>query len=355
LALLLGMIIANLVQPGAGMNIDPASLDSGAMSQYINEVHAQESSSLLTQLVPNSVVGAFASGNLLQVLLFSVLFGVALSGMSRRSRLAARVIEQVGEILMRIVGMIMWLAPIGAFGAMAFTIGKYGIGALQQMGLLIVCLYVTSLLFIGIVLGSISFACGVNIWSLIKYFREELLIVLGTSTTESVLPRLMQKMERLGCEKSVIGLVLPTGYSFNLDGAAIYLTMSALFLAQALNIDLSWSQQLSLLFILLITSKGGAGVAGAALIVLTATLASHDIIPVAAITLILGIDRILNEVRALTNMMGNVVGTLAIARWEGKLDLAKARAELASPTRPDESPLAESELGRTPISLSEKK
>jgi aerobic C4-dicarboxylate transport protein len=216
-------------------------------------------------------------------------------------------------------------------------------------------LYVTSLLFIGIVLGSISFACGVNIWSLIKYFREELLIVLGTSTTESVLPRLMQKMERLGCEKSVIGLVLPTGYSFNLDGAAIYLTMSALFLAQALNIDLSWSQQLSLLIILLITSKGGAGVAGAALIVLTATLASHDIIPVAAITLILGIDRILNEVRALTNMMGNVVGTLAIARWEGKFDLAKARAELASPTRADESPLAESEPGHTAISLSQKK
>lgn len=184
LALLLGMIIANLVQPGAGMNIDPASLDGGAMSQYLDQVHAQESSSLLTQLIPNSVVGAFASGNLLQVLLFSVLFGVALSGMSRRSQLAARVIEQFGETLLRIVGMIMWLAPIGAFGAMAFTIGKYGIGALQQMGLLIVCLYVTSLLFIGIVLGSISFACGINIWSLIKYLREELLIVLGTSTTE---------------------------------------------------------------------------------------------------------------------------------------------------------------------------
>ena len=346
LALLLGMIVANLVQPGAGMNIDPASLDSGAMSQYLSEVHAQESSSLLTQLVPNSVVGAFASGNLLQVLLFSVLFGVALSAMSRSNRLAARVIEQVGETLMRIVGMIMWLAPIGAFGAMAFTIGKYGIGALQQMGMLIVCLYVSSLLFIGIVLGSICFACGVNIWSLVKYFREELLIVLGTSTTESVLPRLMQKMERLGCEKSVVGLVLPTGYSFNLDGAAIYLTMSALFLAQALNIDLSWGHQLSLLIILLITSKGGAGVAGAALIVLTATLASHDIIPVAAITLILGIDRILNEVRALTNMMGNVVGTLAIARWEGKLDLAKARAELASANRPATAPKAESKASR---------
>ncbi|WP_390897339.1 C4-dicarboxylate transporter DctA [Pseudomonas helleri] len=345
-ALLLGMIIANLVQPGAGMNIDPATLDTGAMSQYLNEVHAQESSSLLTQLVPNSVVGAFASGNLLQVLLFSVLFGVALSGMSRRSKLAARVIEQVGETLMRIVGMIMWLAPIGAFGAMAFTIGKYGIGALQQMGMLIVCLYVSCLLFVTLVLGSISFACGVNIWSLIKYFREELLIVLGTSTTESVLPRLMDKMERLGCDKSIVGLVLPTGYSFNLDGAAIYLTMSSLFLAQALNIDLSWTQQLSLLVILLITSKGGAGVAGAALIVLTATLASHDIIPVAAITLILGIDRILNEVRALTNMMGNIVGTMAIARWEGKLDLAKTRAELASPNHLKTNPSSETKPSR---------
>ncbi|MNJ44891.1 Aerobic C4-dicarboxylate transport protein [compost metagenome] len=189
---------------------------------------------------------------------------------------------------------------------------------------------------------------------MIKYFREELLIVLGTSTTESVLPRLMQKMENLGCDKSVVGLVLPTGYSFNLDGAAIYLTMSSLFLAQALNIDLSWEQQLSLLVILLITSKGGAGVAGAALIVLTATLASHDIIPVAAITLILGIDRILNEVRALTNMMGNVVGTLAIARWEGKLDLAKARAELASPTHTESPPGATSELDQTQLKLSKK-
>ncbi|WP_408600035.1 C4-dicarboxylate transporter DctA [Paraburkholderia heleia] len=331
LALVIGLVVANVLHPGEGLNIDPASLDTQAVSHYVSEAHAAASQSLLEEIVPNSVVGAFAHGNLLQVLLFSVLFGVALSIMSRSSRFLARVIEQSGEALMRIVEMIMRLAPLGAFGAMAFTVGKYGIGTLQQLGLLIVCFYLTSILFIVLVLGTICRWAGVGLWPLLNYLREELLIVLGTSTTESVLPRLMDKLERLGCPKPVVGLVLPTGYSFNLDGAAIYLTMTSLFIAQATNTHLSLLQQLGLLAILLLTSKGGAGVAGAALVALTATLSTHDIIPVAGITLIIGIDRVLNEIRAIVNMIGNAVATIVVARWEGVFDAEAARKVLAAP------------------------
>jgi aerobic C4-dicarboxylate transport protein len=251
--------------------------------------------------------------------------------MSQRSRLLMRGIEQFGDTLMRIVEMIMRLAPLGAFGAIAFTVGKYGIGTLQQLGLLILCFYITSILFVAIVLGAAARWAGVGLWPLLRYFREELLIVLGTSTTESVLPRLMEKLERMGCPKAIVGLVLPTGYSFNLDGAAIYLTMTSLFIAQATNTHLSLMQQIGLLAILMLTSKGGAGVAGAALVALTATLSTHNIIPVAGITLILGVDRVLNEVRALTNMIGNVVATLVVARWEGAFDARAAREFLAAP------------------------
>ena len=331
LALVIGLVVANVLQPGAGLNIDPATLDTQAVNHYVTEVHSAASQSFLDEIVPNSVVGAFARGNLLQVLLFSVLFGISLSIMSRRSRFLSRVIEQSGEALMRIVEMIMRLAPLGAFGAMAFTVGKYGIGTLQQLGLLIVCFYLTSILFIVLVLGTICRWAGVGLWPLLRYLREELLIVLGTSTTESVLPRLMDKLERMGCPKPVVGLVLPTGYSFNLDGAAIYLTMTSLFIAQATNTHLSLLQQLGLLAILLLTSKGGAGVAGAALVALTATLSTHNIIPVAGITLIIGIDRVLNEIRAIVNMIGNAVATIVIARWEGAFDAEAARRVLASP------------------------
>ncbi|WP_415749427.1 C4-dicarboxylate transporter DctA [Caballeronia sp. J97] len=331
IALVIGMVVANVVHPGAGLDIDPKTLDPGAVSHFVTEVHSAEHKSLLEELVPNSVVGAFARGDLLQVLLFSVLFGVALSLMSERSKFLALGIEQLGDALMRIVEMIMRLAPLGAFGAIAFTVGKYGIGTLQQLGLLILCFYVTSILFVVLVLGTACRWAGVSLWSLLRYLREELLIVLGTSTTESVLPRLMEKLERLGCPKSVVGLVLPTGYSFNLDGAAIYLTMTSLFIAQATNTHLSLMQQLGLLAILLLTSKGGAGVAGAALVALTATLSSHDIIPVAGITLIIGIDRVLNEIRALVNMIGNAVATLVVARWEGVFDVETARVILADP------------------------
>jgi aerobic C4-dicarboxylate transport protein len=331
LALVIGLVVANVLQPGAGLNIDPATLDTQAVSHYVTEAHAAASQSFLEEIVPNSVVGAFARGNLLQVLLFSVLFGIALSIMSNRSRFLSRVIEQSGEALMRIVEMIMRLAPLGAFGAMAFTVGRYGIGTLQQLGLLIVCFYLTSILFVVLVLGTICHWAGVGLWPLLKYLREELLIVLGTSTTESVLPRLMEKLERLGCPKPVVGLVLPTGYSFNLDGAAIYLTMTSLFIAQATNTHLSLLQQLGLLAILMLTSKGGAGVAGAALVALTATLSTHNIIPVAGITLIIGIDRVLNEVRAIVNMIGNAVATIVVARWEGAFDAVAARQILAAP------------------------
>ncbi|WP_239499192.1 MULTISPECIES: C4-dicarboxylate transporter DctA [Paraburkholderia] len=330
-ALVIGLVVANLLHPGSGLNIDPKTLDTQAVSHYVTEVHAQSNTSFLEEIVPNSVVGAFARGDLLQVLLFSVLFGIALSIMSRRSRFLSRVIEQSGEALMRIVEMIMRLAPLGAFGAMAFTVGKYGISTLQQLGLLIVCFYLTSILFIALVLGTICRWAGVGLWPLLKYLREELLIVLGTSTTESVLPRLMEKLERLGCPKPVVGLVLPTGYSFNLDGAAIYLTMTSLFIAQATNTHLTLLQQIGLLAILMVTSKGGAGVAGAALVALTATLSTHNIIPVAGITLILGIDRVLNEIRAIVNMIGNAVATIVVARWEGAFDVQAARKLLAAP------------------------
>jgi aerobic C4-dicarboxylate transport protein len=331
IALVIGLVVANVVHPGAGLDIDPRTLDAGAVSHFVTEVHTAEHKSLLEELVPNSVVGAFARGDLLQVLLFSVLFGVALSLMSERSKFLSQGIEQLGDALMRIVEMIMRLAPLGAFGAIAFTVGKYGIGTLQQLGLLILCFYVTSILFVVIVLGTACRWAGVSLWPLLRYLREELLIVLGTSTTESVLPRLMEKLERIGCPKSVVGLVLPTGYSFNLDGAAIYLTMTSLFIAQATNTHLSLMQQLGLLAILLLTSKGGAGVAGAALVALTATLSSHNIIPVAGITLIIGIDRVLNEIRAIVNMVGNAVATLVVARWEGVFDVETARAILADP------------------------
>ncbi|PMS34816.1 aerobic C4-dicarboxylate transport protein [Trinickia symbiotica] len=331
LALLIGLVVANVMHPGAGLDIDPRTLDAHAISHYESVAQTQASGGLLEEIVPSSVVGAFARGNLLQVLLFSVLFGIALSIMGEKSRFLSNVIEQCGDALMRIVEMIMRLAPLGAFGAMAFTVGKYGIGTLQQLGLLIVCFYLTSVLFVALVLGTICRWAGIGLWPLIRYLREEMLIVLGTSTTESVLPRLMDKLEKLGCPKSVVGLVLPTGYSFNLDGAAIYLTMTSLFIAQATGTHLTLPQQIGLLAILMVTSKGGAGVAGAALVALTATLSTHNIIPVAGITLILGVDRILNEVRALVNLIGNAVATIVVARWEGVFDVHTARDVLSAP------------------------
>ena len=325
LALIIGLVVVNLIQPGAGINADPATLDAGKYAA----AKAQTTMEFLMGIIPNSVVGAFAQGNLLQVLLFSVLFGVSLSAMGEKGKPILATLERFGHALLGVVNIVMKLAPIGAFGAIAFTIGKYGIGTLAQLGKLVACLYLTSGLFIVVVLGLISWFSGISLWRLVCYIKEEIFIVLGTASTESVLPRMMEKLEALGCRKSIVGLVLPTGYSFNLDGAAIYLTMASMFIAQAMNIDLSLGQQLGLLAILLLTSKGGAGVAGAALIALAATLSATSIIPVAGMALVIGIDRILNEVRAVTNLIGNCVATVAIARWEGAFDRERAEAVLS--------------------------
>jgi aerobic C4-dicarboxylate transport protein len=338
LALVIGMIVANVVHPGAGINADVASLDKGAVAAIADKAHPQSTGQFILSIVPSSVIDSFAKGNLLQVLLFSVLFGISLSILGERGQKAREIVDEFGKALLGIVGIVMKFAPIGAFGAMAFTVGKFGIGTLQQLALLIVCYYATTILFVGIVLGSMARLAGVSLWKLIKYLKEEIFIVLGTASTESVLPQLMQKLERLGVSRSVVGMVVPTGYSFNLDGAAIYLTMTALFIAQALNIDLSLWQQIGLLAIMLLTSKGGAGVAGAALVALAATLGSTHILPVAGIALVIGIDRLMNEVRALTNLVGNAVAALVVARWEGEIDLVTARSVLDGELVVEEEP-----------------
>jgi aerobic C4-dicarboxylate transport protein len=338
LALVIGMIVANVVHPGAGINADVASLDKGAVAAIADKAHPQSTGQFILSIVPSSVIDSFAKGNLLQVLLFSVLFGISLSILGERGQKAREIVDEFGKALLGIVGIVMKFAPIGAFGAMAFTVGKFGIGTLQQLALLIVCYYATTILFVGIVLGSMARLAGVSLWKLIKYLKEEIFIVLGTASTESVLPQLMQKLERLGVSRSVVGMVVPTGYSFNLDGAAIYLTMTALFIAQALNIDLSLWQQIGLLAIMLVTSKGGAGVAGAALVALAATLGSTHILPVAGIALVIGIDRLMNEVRALTNLIGNAVAALVVARWEGEIDLVTARSVLDGELVVEEEP-----------------
>jgi aerobic C4-dicarboxylate transport protein len=338
LALVIGMLVANVVHPGAGINADVASLDKGAVAAIADKAHPQSTGQFILSIVPSSVIDSFAKGNLLQVLLFSVLFGISLSILGERGQKAREIVDEFGKALLGIVGIVMKFAPIGAFGAMAFTVGKFGIGTLQQLALLIVCYYATTILFVGIVLGSMARLAGVSLWKLIKYLKEEIFIVLGTASTESVLPQLMQKLERLGVSRSVVGMVVPTGYSFNLDGAAIYLTMTALFIAQALNIDLSLWQQIGLLAIMLLTSKGGAGVAGAALVALAATLGSTHILPVAGIALVIGIDRLMNEVRALTNLVGNAVAALVVARWEGEIDLVTARSVLDGELVVEEEP-----------------
>jgi aerobic C4-dicarboxylate transport protein len=355
LALVIGMVVANVVQPGAGINADIASLDKGAVAAIASNAHPQTTLQFITAIIPNSVVDSFAKGNLLQVLLFSVLFGISLSIMGERSRKAREVIDEFGKALLGVVGLVMKLAPIGAFGAMAFTVGKFGIGTLQQLATLIGAYYLTTALFVFVVLGTIAKIGGVSLWKLIKYLKEEMFIVLGTASTESVLPQLMQKLEAMGVKRSVVGMVVPTGYSFNLDGAAIYLTMTSLFIAQALNIDLSLWQQVGLLAILMLTSKGGAGVAGAALVALAATLGSTHILPVAGIALVIGVDRLMNEIRALTNLVGNAVATVVVARWEGEIDLVRARAVLNGQVVPvlevEAEPQVDQELQPVPVQV----
>ena len=331
IALVIGLCVVNLLQPGVGMNVDPATLDASAISAYAEQAKSQGIIAFLLDVIPGSVIGAFASGNILQVLLFAVLFGFSLHHIGEKGKLVFNMIDSFSQVIFGIINMIMKLAPVGAFGAMAFTIGKYGIGSLVQLGQLIACFYVTCLLFIFMVLGSIARANGFSIVRFISYIREELLIVLGTSSSESVLPRMLVKMEALGCKKSVVGLVIPTGYSFNLDGTSIYLTMAAVFIAQATNTPLDLFQQLTLLVVLLISSKGAAGVTGSGFIVLAATISAVGHLPLAGLALILGIDRFMSEARALTNLIGNGVATLVVARYCDQLDEQKMNEVLANP------------------------
>ncbi|MFM5343605.1 dicarboxylate/amino acid:cation symporter [Aeromonas veronii] len=328
IALIIGLCVVNLLQPGAGMNVDPAALDASAISAYAEQAKSQGIIAFLLDIIPGSVIGAFASGNILQVLLFSVLFGFSLHHIGEKGQIIFGVIDSFSKVIFGIINMIMRLAPVGAFGAMAFTIGKYGVGSLVQLGQLIACFYLTCLFFIFIVLGSIAKASGFSILRFISYIREELLIVLGTSSSESVLPRMLDKMEKLGCQKSVVGLVIPTGYSFNLDGTSIYLTMAAIFIAQATNTPLDLFQQITLLVVLLISSKGAAGVTGSGFIVLAATISAVGHLPLAGLALILGIDRFMSEARALTNLIGNGVATVVVAKYCKQLDEKKMDAVL---------------------------
>ncbi|KEA50805.1 MULTISPECIES: dicarboxylate/amino acid:cation symporter [Mangrovibacter] len=319
-ALIIGLVVVNILQPGAGMNVDPATLDASAVAAWTQQAEKTGVVPFLLDVIPHSVIGAFASGNILQVLLFSVLFGFALHRLGQKGQLIFNVIESFSGVIFGIINMIMRLAPIGAFGAMAFTIGKYGVGSLLQLGQLIICFYITCLLFVFLVLGSIARYTGFSIFKFIRYIKEELLIVLGTSSSESALPRMLDKMEKLGCRKSVVGLVIPTGYSFNLDGTAIYLTMAAVFIAQATNSHMDIMHQITLLVVLLLSSKGAAGVTGSGFIVLAATISAVGHLPVAGLALILGIDRFMSEARALTNLVGNGVATIFVAKQVNELD-----------------------------------
>jgi aerobic C4-dicarboxylate transport protein len=328
LALVVGLVVVNVWRPGVGMNVDPGTLDIKLVSEYATKAQKDSAVAHLLDIIPNTIVGAFAAGDTLQVLFFSVLFAFAMQVLGERSKPVLHLIENLSQILFRLIGLIMRLAPIGAFGAMAFTIGKYGIGTIFSLGQFMLSFYTTCLLFIFVVLGLISWAAGFSIFGLIRYLREELLLVFGFSSSEPVLPRFIAKMENLGCSESVVGLVIPTGYSFNLDGTCIYLTMAAIFLAQATNTDLTLWQQLGILAVLLLTSKGATAVTGSGFIVLSATLGSVSHIPIAAISLIFGIDRFMSEARALTNFLGTGVATIVVAKWEGELDEARLRAGL---------------------------
>jgi aerobic C4-dicarboxylate transport protein len=328
IALLVGLVIVNVIQPGAGMNVDASALDTKGISAYTKPGQMQGTTEFLLNVIPSTVVDAFAKGEILQVLLFSVMFGFALHKFGGRGTLVFDMIEKTSHVLFSIVGIIMKVAPIGAFGAMAFTIGKYGVGSLVSLGKLMGTFYATCLFFIFVVLGLIARFHGFSIWKFIKYIKEELLIVLGTSSSESVLPRMMAKMENLGAKKSVVGLVIPTGYSFNLDGTSIYLTMAAVFIAQATNTPMTLTQQLTLLGVLLLTSKGAAGVTGSGFIVLAATLSAVGGVPVAGLALILGIDRFMSEARALTNLIGNGVASIVVAKWTNDLDTERLRSQL---------------------------
>jgi len=335
LALIVGLLVVNIWQPGAGMNVDPSTIDARGIAAFTTKAHEQSTTAFLLDIVPHTIVGAFAEGEMLQVLFFSILFALALQLFGERGKRVLKFIEDLTGIFFRLIGILMRFAPLGAFGAIAFTVGRYGIGTLFLLGNFMLSFYTTCLLFIFVVLGIIAWFAGFSIWRFIRYLREELLLVFGFSSSEPVLPRFMAKMENVGCSESVVGLVIPTGYSFNLDGTCIYLTMAAIFLAQATNTDLSIWQQLGIIGVLLLTSKGATAVTGSGFIVLAATLSSVGHIPVASIALILGIDRFMSEARALTNFIGTGVATIVVAKWEGELDEQRMRQVLEHETDAD--------------------
>lgn len=323
IALAIGLVMVNLWQPGVGMNVNVASLDAGAVKGYIAQTQTQGIVPFLMNIIPTTAVGSLADGNVLQVLFLSVIFGSALASMGDHGKPLVIVLDVASKMLFDAVAIVMWAAPLGAFGAIAFTVGKYGAGSLLSLGNLLMCFYVTCLVFIIFVLGPISYFCGFSLIKLMRYIREEILICLATTSSESVLPKMLIKMEELGCKPSVVGLVIPTGYSFNLDGTCLYLASVTIFLAQATNTPLDLYQQLGLLAVLLLTSKGAAGVAGAAFVVLAATLSTVGTIPVTSVALILGVHRLLAEGLVPTNLIGNAVATVVISKWEDSLDEEK--------------------------------
>jgi aerobic C4-dicarboxylate transport protein len=327
-ALILGLVVANVLQPGAGMHVDPATLDPSKIREYTAKAHDLTPVAFLMDIIPEQVASAFVSGNILQVLFFSIPFGIALAMIGERGKLALDVLESVGQAFFKLVAIFMRAAPIGAFGAFAFTVGRYGIESIASLAALVATFYGTSIAFVLVVLGVIAALNGFSILKLIRYLKAELLLVLGTSSSEAALPALLEKLEDAGCPKSVVGLVVPTGYSFNLDGTNIYMTLASLFIAQALGIQLSLEQQLLLLSVAMASSKGAAGVTGAGFITLAATLSVVPTVPVAGMALILGVDRFMSECRALTNFVGNSVATIVVSRWEGQLDRDRLRAVL---------------------------
>ena len=340
-ALIVGLIVANVVQPGSGLHIDPNTIDTKAVQSYATKAHDASIVAFLMNIIPDTIAGAFVSGDILQVLFFSVLFGLSLALVGERGEPVLSFLQSLTSPIFKLVSILMKAAPIGAFGAMAFTIGRYGIGSVANLALLVGTFYLTAALFVLVVLGAVARYNGFSILALIRYIKEEILLVIGTSSSEAALPALMEKMEAAGCKRSVVGLVIPTGYSFNLDGTNIYMTLAALFIAQAMDIHLPLADQVLLLLVAMLSSKGAAGITGAGFITLAATLMVVPSVPVAGMALILGIDRFMSECRAITNFIGNAVATIVVARWEGELDQARLQAALcgATVTSEDGEPL----------------
>jgi aerobic C4-dicarboxylate transport protein len=329
-ALIVGLVAVNLLRPGVGMNVDVSKLNPSVIEPYVKLTHQVGAVPFLTNIIPNSYVGAFTEGNILQVLFVAILSGFALVFVGDKAKPLVDLIDLAAKMVFRIVGMVMWTAPLGAFGAIAFTVGKFGVGSLASLGYLLLGFYLTCIVFIIVGFGPVARLCGFSLWHLIRYIKEELLICIATTSSETVLPRIIAKLEQLGCEQSVVGLVVPTGYSFNLDGTCLYLATATVFLAQATNTPLDLWHQIGLLLILLLTSKGAAGVAGAAFVVLAATLGADSTIPVASVALILGIHRLMSQGLTPTNLLGNAVATIAMAKWEGALDETRLHGELDS-------------------------